>query len=716
MTPPERGPHDAADRPLPRHSALARGRPFDLLGPGSIWAAAGLLYAGAYAALMIGLSGADGVRLIVGNAALLLPPLAPIVVLARRRRDWRGRQAVFFAAIGAWAVLWFVGQVGWAADELLLATPLPWFKWHILLQLCGSALPLIALVAWPHRPAPAESAVTVALDIVVLVFLTGFLYWSLIIAPGMEPAQSAMALRSLATIGPLVRLSAVAGLLFASVSARGTPWAVIYRRLAYGMILAFALLVILSIATVRGSYQTGSPADAGWMLPFWFAAWAAATAPASVPESRSIVTWGVRPSSPALLFAALMTVPILGYGLQVLAPLSPPVERLRELATACTLVSGIALVMIRLRLEQRAAVQASQRVRLLATACEQAGELVVIVSRDNRIEYANDAFCHALGYACDDLESVAPQALVAPESVGQIATLRDNLRARNVTRITVTLARRDGTTFQAACVAAPILDGADRITHFVAVIRDVTDETRMREQLVRGERLSALGEFVSGVAHEVNNPLQSVIGALDLVLEQELPPSVRADLERTRFEAGRAGRIVRNLLMFVRPSSSERLLSDLNEIVMSTVSLRAYELEMSGVQTREQYAPALPLVLANRDELQQVVLNLIINAQQAMSGTPGVRVLSVRTLLEAGDAVVEVRDTGPGIPPELAARIFEPFVTTKATGNGTGLGLSLSFGIARAHHGALELVPTDAGCCFRMRLPGAGFPGPAAVH
>jgi two-component system NtrC family sensor kinase len=204
-----------------------------------------------------------------------------------------------------------------------------------------------------------------------------------------------------------------------------------------------------------------------------------------------------------------------------------------------------------------------------------------------------------------------------------------------------------------------------------------------------------------------------VVGTLDLILAQQHEPSVRADLERTRFEATRAGRIVRNLLMFVRPKSKERMLADINEMVMSTVAIRAYELEMAGVQAREQYAQAMPLVLANRDEIQQVVLNLIINAQQAMSETRGERVLSVRTTIEGGDAIVEVRDTGPGIPRELAGRIFEPFVTTKQSGSGTGLGLSLSFGIARAHGGLLELVPTEKGCCFRLRLPGAGFPGPA---
>ena len=137
---------------------------------------------------------------------------------------------------------------------------------------------------------------------------------------------------------------------------------------------------------------------------------------------------------------------------------------------------------------------------------------------------------------------------------------------------------------------------------------------------------------------------------------------------------------------------------------------------MAGIQIREEYAPMLPLVLANREEIQQVILNLVMNAQQAMSNPGGSRVLSVRTFMTGADAVLEVRDTGPGIPTELAGKVFEPFFTTKSAGAGPGLGLSLSLGIANAHQGQLELVDGGSGCCFRLTLPGSGFPGPASVH
>jgi PAS domain S-box-containing protein len=679
------------------------------------WAVAGLLYAVICAALMPQLVDHHTAALVVHNLAMLLPPIAPLFVIASRRHLWRGRATVFWAAIAAWAALWFVGQVGWAADELLHQSPMPWFKWPIVLQLCASALPLIALVAWPHRRAPEETAVTVAIDIAVLVFLTGFLYWSLIIAPASDPEQATVGLRVLSIVGPIVRLVSVAGLLLAMRAAWTSAWAGVYGRLAAGMALSFAILLGLAVMTLRGNDTPGTPADIGWVIPFFFAAWAATTSPSAEP-TRLSPTRPLPQASPVLLFVVLLIVPIVGYGLRHLMPLGEPVDTLRDIATVSTLVGGLALVLVRLRVEQRLTGQANQRLRLLATACEQAGDLVIIVARDSRVEYANEAFCRTTGYTHEELEAIAPAALVAAESTASIPLFNESLKTGRVTRLTASLSRKDGGVFQAACVVSPIVGAGGRVTHFVAVIRDTTEELRLREQLVRSERLSALGEFVSGVAHEINNPLQSIIGSLELVLEQDLDPALRGDVDRARLEAGRAGRIVRNLLRFIRQAPDERLLLDLNEVVKATMNVRAYELDVAGIAIREDYAPLLPLVLANREEIQQVILNLVMNAQQAMSDPARARVLSVRTIMVGVDAVLEVHDTGPGIPSELAGKVFEPFFTTKSAGAGPGLGLSLSLGIANAHRGHLELVPGAIGCCFRLRLPGAGFAGPAAVH
>ena len=677
------------------------------------WAIGGLAFCGLYAALVWALGDRTHARLLVGNAALLLPPFVPLAVIIRRRAAWYGRQAVFFAAIAAWAAMWLIGQVGWATDEVLRTMPLPWFKWHIILQLSGSALPLVAIVAWPHRGPRSETALTAALDIAVLVSLIGFLYWSLIIAPGMVASHAALALRSLAYIGPGVRLAAVVGLVAAAAKAGQNPWRAVYERLAAGMILAFAVLMGLSFISLRGGYQTGSPADVGWMLPFWFAAWAAKTAPASVVEARSIITSVPRHASPLLLFTAILIVTVVGYALRYLMPLGDPVDRMRDVATAGMLVAGIGLVMVRLRVDQRAVDRANDRVRLLATACEHAGDLILI-TQGKRIEYANDAFCRAIGYTREELQSLTPAQLVAPESYADLPALGERLRAKkHVVRATTWIARKDGTTFQAAWSAAPMLDGSGRIAYIVGVLRDMTDDLRVREQLVRGERLSAIGELVSGVAHELNNPLQSIIGTLDVLRSQVVDPAARADIDRARAEGGRAGRIIRNLLTFARKSpDDERLLVDLNEVVQAAIALREYELEMAAITIDADYSPNLPLVMANREQIQQVLAHLIINAHHAMASAHGRGVLRVRTYLDGEQAALEITDDGPGVAPDVAPRIFEPFVTTKPEVSGTGFGLSLSFGIANAHGGTLELVPTGIGACFRLTLPGAGFPGP----
>src|SRR5581483_5923259 len=484
------------------------------------WALAGIVYAAMYAAAIAALGPAPHARLLLGNLALLLPPVAPLAVVARRRGDWTGRQRVFFGAIAAWAALWLAGQIFWAIDELGLHHPLPWFTWYILLQLCGSALPLVALVAWPHKGARAETAATATIDIIVLVFLVGFLYWSLIIAPGMDPANASVALRSLAIIGPTVRAACLVGLLGASFAAGAGAWAGVYRRLAGGMLLAFAILIALSVATVHGDYQTGSLGDTGWMLPFFFAAWAAAEAPASAAEPRSILGAPIRYASPLLLYLAVVTVAVVGYGLRSVMPLGDTVDRLRDMATAFTLVAAVALVMVRLRVEQHAVERANDRVRLLATACEHAGELILVI-QGRRIEYANDAFCKAIGYAREELTAFSPEEFVAAESRGDIEPLRDRLRSRHLVRATTMMLRKDGTTFPAAWSAAPIVDAHGRLQYVVAVVRDMTEDVRLREQVVRSERLSAIGELVSGVAHEMNNPLQSIIGTLDVLLHQQ---------------------------------------------------------------------------------------------------------------------------------------------------------------------------------------------------
>jgi PAS domain S-box-containing protein len=682
------------------------------------WGLVGVLYAVGYALVVSALKN-EHARILVGNIALLFPPIFTVGVIASRLHVWTGRQRLFWITIATGAAFWFGGQIVWANEELARAHMLPWFRWFIVVQLCGSVLPLIALVAQPHKGPRTETAATAAIDVCALACLAAFLYWSLIIAPGMVPDRATLALRILATIGPMVRLASFAGFLWFAWAAGTSPWAQTYRRIALGMLIAFGVLVGLSMLAVKGGYHTGSATSIGWMLPFWFSAWAAATAPVSQAELPSLIAQPRRLSQPHVLFIAIVLVPIVGYGARFLVPLGEPLDGRRDLVTAFTVVAGLGFIMMRFRNEQRAVDAANDRVRLLATACEQSTELVV-VARRNTIVYANEAFCRETGYSRDELEALTPVQLVAAESIPATVPAIERLQRRDPARLKLVLARKDGTTFQADCAAAPIVAPDGTATDFVAVVRDLTDELRMRDQLVKSERLSAIGQLVSGVAHEINDPLQSMVGRLDIILAgTEASPEVKTDLVKIKEEASRAVKIVRNLISFVRKGPHERMLHDLNEIVQTTVSLRAHELEHANIDLEEVYGRSLPLVAANRDEMQQIVMNLILHAEQGVIGRERRGRIVVRTYVSGKDAIVEVSDNGWGVPEKVAGQIFEPFVATRASGHVAGLGLSIAFSIAAAHVGVLELMasPSADGASFRLRMPGAGFPGPpAAIH
>jgi signal transduction histidine kinase len=170
------------------------------------------------------------------------------------------------------------------------------------------------------------------------------------------------------------------------------------------------------------------------------------------------------------------------------------------------------------------------------------------------------------------------------------------------------------------------------------------------------------------VAHELNNPLQSILGFTELLIDAEERPELRRDLEQVRSEAIRAGKIVRNLLAFVRRSSSERAVTHINDIVKGTLALRSYEFGTANIRLFESYADGLPSVVFNPEEIQQVILNLIMNAEQAMRAAHRGGTLTVTTKLLSEMVTIEIADNGPGVPPALSGRVFEPFLLHQGSG------------------------------------------------
>ena len=238
--------------------------------------------------------------------------------------------------------------------------------------------------------------------------------------------------------------------------------------------------------------------------------------------------------------------------------------------------------------------------------------------------------------------------------------------------------------------------------------RDMTREREMRVRLMESDRLAAVGELVAGVAHEVNNPLSSISAFAQLLLRDGgLSATQRESIEVIRSETVRASQVVKDLLAFARRSDPLREPLDLNAVVSRTLRLRGYQLSSNRIDVETDLAEELPAVMGDSRQLQQVCLNLVTNAVQAMVPQHG-GTLTVATRAEGGQVVLDVRDTGPGIPDGARAHVFEPFFTTKGEGEGTGLGLSVSYGIIAAHGGSIEVASTSAsGTVFRVTLPAA---------
>ncbi|MEO8561097.1 MAG: PAS domain S-box protein [bacterium] len=261
-------------------------------------------------------------------------------------------------------------------------------------------------------------------------------------------------------------------------------------------------------------------------------------------------------------------------------------------------------------------------------------------------------------------------------------------------------------------ITSPIFEG-DRIAGALGIMRDMTDEVRLAEQLLHQEKLAAVGQLVSGVAHELNNPLAGVMAFSQLLLASRASrdAEARSAVETIHREAQRAAKIVSNLLTFARQQPAERAETDLNRLVVDTLELRRFSLRSANIDVVTQLDESLPHTWADPFQLQQVLLNLIGNAEHALTDWSGARLVTIRTRRDGEQLVLSVSDTGPGIPLERRDRIFNPFFTTKPVGQGTGLGLSISDGIAREHAGRLRVESQEGeGATFVLELPFVAIP------
>ena len=252
----------------------------------------------------------------------------------------------------------------------------------------------------------------------------------------------------------------------------------------------------------------------------------------------------------------------------------------------------------------------------------------------------------------------------------------------------------------------------------VLVFEDQTEKRRLQEQLIQSEKMSAIGQLIAGVAHDLNNPLASVVGFSDFLAEAgEVPPRLAEPLQVIRQEAERAATIVKNLLSFARRQEGERRLQPIKPILESTLQLLANQLMASRIEATLRVEPDLPEVEVNGNQIKQVFVNLINNGAQAIAETGHGGRIWVTAKRWLDGVAVSVTDSGPGIPDEIAGRVFEPFFTTKPEGKGTGLGLSICQGILKEHGGRLTLeAKPGAGATFIVELPGTTPPAAPPEH
>ncbi|MBC7788633.1 MAG: response regulator [Anaerolineae bacterium] len=342
--------------------------------------------------------------------------------------------------------------------------------------------------------------------------------------------------------------------------------------------------------------------------------------------------------------------------------------------------------------------QAEWRFRTLFRA---APDAVLTMFESGRIREANDAVrdvlgvysLQAIGRTLDEFAVPADRERVKLELARAFAGEAVRFEARF---------QREGAVHTLS-LAARLLPEASPPT-VLCVGRDVTAERDMRARLVETERLAAVGQLVAGVAHEVNNPLSTISAFAQLLLRDGgLSADQRESLDVIQGETVRASQVVKDLLTFARRSESQPQPLDLNELIERTVRVSGYELGGKHIVVHTTLAPLLPSVYGDPRQLQQVILNLVTNAVQAMAAD-GSGTLRITSRTERDKVVLEVADTGPGVPERARAHIFEPFFTTKS--EGTGLGLSVSYGIVTAHGGTITIASTSRdGTVFRVSLP-----------
>jgi PAS domain S-box-containing protein len=357
--------------------------------------------------------------------------------------------------------------------------------------------------------------------------------------------------------------------------------------------------------------------------------------------------------------------------------------------------------------------------RLLEDTFNSLVDLVAVMDRSLRIVQTNDAFASRVGLKRADIVGRPLRELVGGDTLAYVEA------ADGWQGIVPPVQRRvDDPELKGTFLltATPLTSEHGHTLGHVLVARDIARQTRLeaeraalRERLAQAEKLASLGQFVAGIAHEMNNPLQGVMGHLELLIEMtESARPVRKELKQIYQEADRAAKIVRNLLVFTGSHRIARQRTKVDRVITRALASRKTHLAQAAIRVVRRQGAKLPHVFCDPAHLQQAFLNIIINAEHAVVVGGRARRIEIGTAAgESGtEVIVTIRDFGAGIAPDVLPKIFDPFFTTKEVGQGTGLGLAITYGIVAEHGGTITASNADeGGAVFRIELPAAAVGG-----
>jgi len=315
---------------------------------------------------------------------------------------------------------------------------------------------------------------------------------------------------------------------------------------------------------------------------------------------------------------------------------------------------------------------------------------IVLDAETMKVLIANQAAAKIFGFSSveEALES-DPFDFILPEDKGRVSELAEKALFEQNAQLTYDLRilTKDGRKIWISATGAKIVHQG-RLAGLIS-FTDITKQKRQSEQLMLADRLASIGELAAGAAHELNNPLTSVIGFSQLLMEKDIPDDIRGDLEIIYSEAQRAAGVTKNLLAFARKHRPVKQLNQINSIIEDVLKLRTYEHKIKGIEVEKQLASDLPESMVDHFQMQQVFFNIVINAEYFMTEAHDRGTLTITTENHNGTMRISFADDGPGIPLENLSQIFNPFFTTKQTGKGTGLGLSICHGVVSEHGGQI---------------------------